>query len=49
MKNINVVKVVKVVSLLAGVVSTLGTAWVTTKENEATLSKLVEEKLKNSK
>lgn len=45
MKNINTVKVVKVISLAASIIGTFATAWVTKKENELTLAKLVDEHL----
>ena len=43
MKNINTVKVVKVISLAGSIIGTFATAWVTKKENELTLAKLVDE------
>ena len=47
MKNINWVKIVKIGSIAASVLGTIGTAWVATKENEITLTKLVNERLAN--
>jgi len=45
MKNVNTVKVVKMISLAASIIGTFATAWVTKKENELTLAKLVDERL----
>lgn len=45
MKN-NTLKIVKIASLAASVIGMIGSAWVTGKENEATLKRLVEESLK---
>lgn len=41
----NTVKVVKGVCLLMSVLGVIGTSWVSTQENKATLAKLVEEHL----
>jgi len=45
MKNLNLVKVAKIGGLLLSVGGMLITSWVTGKENEGILQKLVEERL----
>ena len=47
MKTINWVKVIKVASFAASILGSIGTAWVTGKENEIALAKLVSERLEN--
>ena len=43
--KVDIVKVVKVGSVVASVLSVIGTAWAGTKENQATLEALVEKHL----
>ena len=45
MNKLNVVKVVKVISMVASVAGMIGSSWVTQKNNEAVLKKLVDERL----
>lgn len=46
MNKINIVKVAKIGGMLLTIGGTIVTAWVGSKENEQTLQKLVDERLK---
>lgn len=45
MKNLNIVKIAKIGGMVLSVGGMLVTTWVTGKENESMLTKLVEERL----
>ena len=43
--NQKIVKIIKIASIVASILGTIGAAWADGKENEQTLKKLVEENL----